>query len=347
MGGNALAPQGIQTRRIDAHEYHVDLIPSVRQRLASVFPTIPNEAIRAYRDKPDFGDLGILIERERLPGDWVGRVLTAFKPQAHVKNANVLSFDHSGVQIDLITQPALDYDFARNYFAWNDLGNLIGRTARNMGFKFGHDGLFHREYDPDNDSHLIAETLVTRDFDAALSFLGHDPDRFREGFDGLDDVYAFAVDTRFFRPDVFHLENRSNTDRTRDRERPSYQGFLRFLDDRPARPADKRRIDCDGQLARAEAQFPAFAERRLTVLTKHEMECRYRACFNDDLVGHLTGLSGQALGHAMARVVEQAGGEAPLRARLLQSDDPERLLADMLGVEPPEPHEDLASPDFG
>jgi hypothetical protein len=49
----------------------------------------------------------------------------------------------------------------------------------------------------------------------------------------------------------------------------------------------------------------------------------------------------------MARVVEQAGGEAPLRARLLQSDDPERLLADMLGVEPPEPHEDLATPDFG
>ncbi len=46
----------------------------------------------------------------------------------------------------------------------------------------------------DGDSH-VADVLVTRNFDAALSFLGFDALRYRRGFDTLVDIFRFVADS--------------------------------------------------------------------------------------------------------------------------------------------------------
>ena len=50
------------------------------------------------------------------------------------------------VQVDYIKSNLEDFDFSKNFFAFNDLGNLIGRIAAQASFSFGFDGLKRKIY---------------------------------------------------------------------------------------------------------------------------------------------------------------------------------------------------------
>src|SRR5690606_38413900 len=92
-------------------------------------------------------------------------------------------------QVDLISIPPESFDFARRYFRFSDLGNLIGRIARSTDTVLKHDGLYFQYRDGDL---LYREILLTRDFDAALRYLGFEPDRYHDGFEDLDDVFEYV-----------------------------------------------------------------------------------------------------------------------------------------------------------
>lgn len=319
MGGNALASQGVTTRRITASEYHDHLVPSIMKRLRAIAPSVEAAVIPSYEDKPDFGDVDILVNSDTLPARFVERVLGDFQPKAHVNNGPVLSFDHDGFQVDLIRYGQPIYGFAARYFAYNDLGNLIGRVARSMGFIFGHAGLLYPLRDPENHSQMIDKILVTRNFALALRFLGYDPRVYEGGFEDLESIYRFAASSLFYDPAVFALEARDHRSRTRDIKRPTYRAFLAWAAKHASQPTAGNVPTRDGHLRRARQAFPRFAVRYDDALSEHARNRRFREIYNGRLVGKITGLQGRALGQAMASIVSAAGGKAVLRSRVLQA----------------------------
>lgn len=156
-------------------------------------------------------------------------------------------------QVDYIHTGQDSYDFARQYFAFNDLGNFIGRIASGCGFKFGFDGLFKRMYFNEcghevqvrnlksqqqrpaesavrQDACRRQDLLVTRDFGRAIEFLGFDYPRYLQGFQTLEDIFWYVVRSRYFHPDNFRLDNRKSNVRARDLKRSNYNLMLDFFE---------------------------------------------------------------------------------------------------------------------
>ena len=188
MGGNAL-PQ-VPTQRLDAAAFHavsMKVVEGLRQAFGARAEIIP-----AYRAKDTFGDLDVIVEKEKVlvPGDGHA-ALRAFAEahgfaRAFKSNGDILSYDHRnsenetvGFQVDLILTPAAEFDITLAYFSFNDLGNLIGRTAHKMGFTYGHRGLVYPYRDG---NHLFRTIDVSSNLDAALTFLGVQPRSLPPGF---------------------------------------------------------------------------------------------------------------------------------------------------------------------
>jgi len=144
MGGNAL---NFQTRRVESSAEFRTLVNEVLHILTRELSwrAVP---VRWYHTKESFGDMDILVDSDIIDPNWVDVVLEKFQPKDHFKNGSCLSFDYKDVQVDLILAPAKEFEFSYYYFAWNDLGNFVGRTAHRLGFKFGHDGLWYVLRDP-------------------------------------------------------------------------------------------------------------------------------------------------------------------------------------------------------
>lgn len=309
MGGNAL--KNTQTRRLDRAEFDA-VAAAVSAGLQRAFPSSRVAAIPAYKTKADFGDLDILLSTEGMVAAGGGERLrelavNAFHATEIVKNGSVLSFDFRGsadqtdpgFQVDVITSPDAEFDFSLAYFSFNDLGNLIGRTAHKQGTSFGHDGLWYFFRDGD---YSFRDILLTRDHDEALRFLGYDPSRFHRGFEDLEEIFQYVAGSEFFNRDIFLLANRNNQSRVRDRKRKTYTEFLQWCEARPHLPAYSYPEEKSFWLPRLFSWFPSFetdyraAQRDLAVL--REVKSR----FNGEIVSGLTGLQGKELGELMKHI---------------------------------------------
>lgn len=307
MGGNAMKHVGV-TRK-SAAEY-LELTNRVIATLGALFPLLRCAPIAAYGQKDSFGDSDILIESDRLPADWLDIVQTAFKPQDMIVNGAVVSFDFDGMQVDLIATPAAQFAFAQTYYAFNDLGNLMGRIAHKMGLKYGHDGLWKQLREDDQ---VYADILVTRDVARAFALMGYDHARFLQGFDTLDDIFVFAASTPYFHRQIYLLDNRNAASRIRDAKRPSYTAFLAWIEDKPELDRYRWSAWNGGQTTpEREAErmhweehifSVAFAEARpqyLSALADHENRKRAKLVWNGAIVAEHSGFTGRALGDFMA-----------------------------------------------
>lgn len=214
------------------------------------------------------------------------------------------------VQVDYIKSNFEDFNFAKNFFAFNDLGNLIGRIAAQAGLSFGFDGLKRKIYvdnrgDIINDlytkkieyiphkatqetianeektvKHMVfteiktvsvtslvenarlfknefdraiqkTSIVITKDFDKALKFLGFDVERFKQGFNNMNEVFEFVASSTFFNKDAFLFENRNHKARARDKKRSNYLAALEYFKDRK----DKKNLL---SLSRLKKEFPNF-----------------------------------------------------------------------------------------
>ena len=141
MGGNALKAFGAERKSKSDYQR------IVRQTLNQIhhqFPECRLELIESYAAKKSFGDADILISQDQLPSDWEEKIKQALEFKHSTKNGNVFSCLVDNLQVDLIQTPEQTFEFAKNYFNFNDLGNLMGRVAHKMGFKYGHKGLLYR-----------------------------------------------------------------------------------------------------------------------------------------------------------------------------------------------------------
>lgn len=307
MGGNAMKHVGVTRQPAAAYQA---ITAAVIDRLRALFPGIGCQPILAYGSKESFGDSDILIESTRLPPDWIEEVRAAFAPQDLIVNGAVVSFDFRAMQIDLIATPADEMAFAASYYAFNDLGNLMGRIAHKMGLKYGHDGLWTLLRDKDQ---VFAEILITRDVAKTFALLGYDHARYLQGFDTLGDVFAFAASTPYFHRQIYLLDNRNAASRVRDAKRPSYTAFLKWIDDKPELDRyhwsawDGGRASPERDAERADWEqrifndiFPEARPRYLAAIDRHDTHKRAKLVWNGAIVAAHTGYQGRELGDFMS-----------------------------------------------
>jgi len=269
MGGNAL--KTIKTRRYLASEY--DFIQKeVTSRLKAhpIFCHAKVSSVESYSGKISHGDLDLIVSQDNLDHRIWFALDDIFKPQELVRNGPVTSFNVYDFQVDLIFVPDNLFEMSRYYFAFNDLGNLMGRIAYNMGFSFGHEGLSLDIYDSSNPTLYKGKALLTHDPEVAFSFLGFDILRWRQGFCELNDIFEYVGSSVFCYKDFFDLDKRTYKARVRDAKRTTYQLFLQWLvgSNIPQSAPDNYK-----ELAheRALSFFPSFSSTVEEVHRKHKM----------------------------------------------------------------------------
>lgn len=278
MGGNALS---FETRRVSATEYK-DLSGKIVCIAQSVFPGADIRIVQSYRNKPDHGDIDVLISTGVNDSRRSEIIQSAFAPKEIFANSNCYSFDYDDVQIDFIFLPPDDMDIASAYFAYNDLGNLVGRVYHKMGLKFGHDGLWLTVM---ADTRVIGEICLSKDIKEILEFGAYDYETWKSGFDNLDDIFEFVVSSKFYSYDIFDLDNRNSKARMRDRKRKTYTAFLKFAEDLKAidGESDYRWMPSSSYLADVLVQFDILDD--YVQIIRDYSESRYvRSIFNGKIV---------------------------------------------------------------
>lgn len=290
MGGNCL--KNIETRRYTADEYY-KIRCRVTDRLESLFPLCRIHVLRAYRNKESYGDMDVLIDSKFLPQNYVEEILEEFGCNDHVKNGNCLSFDYRQFQIDLIATKPEEFNTSKEYYAWSDLGNLLGRIAHSMGLKLGHDGL---SYNWRIDTYQFKNEVLLTEFKDILPVLGYSWERYKKGFDTLQDIFEFVVSSPFFNKDIFMLHNRNNAARTRDRKRKTYMEFLKWLETRDDLESYPKAAHKDDWLPFLFSRIKGFEETYQRVKIEWNNAVEYKRKFNGDIVKEYTGLEGKELG---------------------------------------------------
>jgi hypothetical protein len=305
MGGKAL--KHAVTRRFMRDEFIAVTNEIVKMLNAKPDP-LAASLVRHYASKESFGDADFLIPTHHTSKELADLIRRKFSPtELVVTNASVLSFDYKELQVDLILSPASEYLFATNYYAFNDLGNFIGRTANRLGFKFGHNGLWYRFYDPGNSALMFRELLVTDHFTSALRFLGYDSNAYhlsKDYFQTPEDIYKYAATSEHFDPASYLLENRACEGRRRDKTRPMYNGMLGWLHktypELAANPTPKR-ADREFHLQRALQAFPEFKQAYRDAEIDLAEQKAWKRVFCGENYTAAVGVTGPELGKLMAR----------------------------------------------
>lgn len=299
MGGNAL--KNTTTRRYEAKEYH-ELEREVVSDLSELFPFCKILPIKAYKNKESFGDMDILIDSKFIPSDYQEQIRKLYDCREMVKNGNCLSFSYKELQIDLIVTHPSEFYTSYNYFAYNDLGNLLGRISHSMGLKLGHDGL---SYDFREGTYQFKNVILLTDWKDVLPVLGLPYERYAEGFDDIEDIFEFVVSSPFFSPDIYLLENRNHTSRVRDAKRKTYMQFLDWIQTKGYSFSLKK--DKKDYLNYLFNSIDGFKETYDVTMIEWEDSKKFKLLYNGELVARVTGLSNKELGMFMKYVKEYFG----------------------------------------
>lgn len=330
MGGNAM--QDFGARRVEAdlaHHKAREVSQAVDEILARHGFDRPCHVIRAYREKTTFGDLDLLVQQEAVDAigkevivSELGALLGHDLPyhQVHPKAPQfhtALPLEEGGaLQIDFQMIPEITFDYAKDYFAWNDLSKLMQLLGRTMGgINFGVDGMSRSVK---HNGQVIGHVTFTRNFNEALDFLGFDVERFNQGFNNLEAMYKFVAKHPRFNTSIYQWENRTSRGRGQDMDRPTYLGFLEWMKDRVL-PVDEPVDDIDW-VAKAYDRFPsAHAERDALFAELAALES-FRVRFNGGVVTKITGLRGVPLGEFMKAYRKDEGEEIFVKKVLAMSD---------------------------
>jgi len=258
MGGNLLKTWNLPEKRIPTDEYNriKDELLNKFQQDRSISRLVGPSSIKlvgssrgvvapCIRNKETHGDLDIIMgsyQDSDVVVEWrseqdFGKYLEkefGYKP---FKNSNVYSFPYDGFQVDVTFHPMSEFNMAVDYSSWGDLGNIMGRVFHKMGLHFGHSGLsfwirqglFDNNLQWSDSDHIYDKVVLTRDMQEICAIGGFDYNRWNQGFDTEQDAFDFVVDSKYFDPDLFKLENLNHTNRTRNRKRGMYMRFMEYV----------------------------------------------------------------------------------------------------------------------
>ena len=321
MGGSAL--KNCTTRRYMADEYF-----QIEAEVCSMLRNIDNFGytrrvipVKAYGAKDSFGDMDVILESNGLDESFEKTLTELFNPKEMVKNGKVWSLEYKEFQIDIILTPTSEMMFAETYYAFNDLGNLMGRIAHKFGLKYGHNGLWYMLRD---DTYLIDEICVSMDVRDVFAFLDYDYDVWRNGFDTLEDVFNFVTTSKYFNPDIYLFDQMNHRSRVRDAKRKTYNAFLTWCEekrktdwkDRTFFKYEKPKSD---YIMFISESFPNFKKDVYDAYAKMLVRREVQSKFNGEIVKALTGFQNKELGALMKRIKENFSSKDELDLFMLSS----------------------------
>lgn len=331
MGGNALKEYG--SKRLETEKFKalsVVLIEAINSLLIECDINAPARLIESYREKPTHGDIDIVVPsglRQTLTPEEIAQALMkklGVSEFPYKANGPVVSFGfplgEGGVfQVDLISAPLEEIDFSVSYFAWNDVGNLIGRIAHKMGLRFGHDGLALPLRDGTNMFDVI---MITRDYREAIEFLGFSYERWAQGFNNLEEIFQFTVSAPRFSRSIYLLENRNHTARVRDKKRPTYTAFLAWLEQHPEVDRDiEWPEDKSHWLEEIFTAFPKARSDYEESQVRLSQQKVIKRKFNGKMLMDITGLGGNELGGFKTRYQQSFDSLEAFNEFMFNADD--------------------------
>jgi len=229
MGGKALTKYGVLTERKDTFVFN-EIGNYIKNKLYSDVE-LETAVVKCYHTKADHGDLDLLIkitsEFNSKNIDFRSYIMETFKPKAIHYGGGVYSFDYDNFQVDFIPVRQSNWEIAQTYYSYDPLGNIMGKTYHKFNLSYGWEGLYYkfRNFNGRN-SHNI---LISKDPVKIFEFGGYNYHRYLQGFNYLEEIFAFVIDSKYFNADIFKMENLKHIDRKRNRKRKSYHVFLNFL----------------------------------------------------------------------------------------------------------------------
>lgn len=291
MGGNAIK----SSQRISLEEFQ-----TYCAELKIIFPELKMAIVKSYRQKKDFGDIDIIVQKIPM-FDIKQLVKDRLNPSEIYDNNMFFSFLYKKAQVDFILTPEDEFQNTDDYFGNGDLFNFLGRTARSLNFKLAHNGFYYEEH---LDDHYKITTLVSKDTQKILEFLGYDYNLWKAGFDTIEEILAYGASSTLFNSLYFTLEDQSHNDRVRNKKRKMYQNMLQYIIDNNIEPKPKltpeeRQKFYDKAVQVFGAKFDNEVKE---ARAKYEIHKQFKALFNGDIVNHITGFEGKSLGKCMKAI---------------------------------------------
>jgi hypothetical protein len=292
MGGNAL--KNTELRRYNKAEYMM-----ITRHVQSILHknNIVAEPTLSYKNKPDFGDLDMLILSGTVKKNIRELIKEYFNPNEIYHNGNAWSFDFNQFQIDFIIVKDIDWVTSNVYFSYNDLGNFMGRIAYQMGFRYGDYGLKVNYY---VDGKKFSK-IISKEPNKIFEFLGFDWDKYSQSFHGLTDIFDFIINSRYFDSKIFDYEKLNHQNKTRNRKRKNYQLFLDYV----AETASNKTYEYKSQdeyLISADRYFGTNIIDDIDEWKKVlERENEVHERFNGNIIMKLFDLKGKELGSSIKR----------------------------------------------
>lgn len=309
MGGRAL--KNTPTRRYQRKEFDEissELVEILNKDFSQV--AIP----LFYSKKESFGDADIIVDTTGFSKNMREYIEETFSPNEIFHNGNCWSFDYKELQVDIITTSAEHFMTNYHYLAYNDLGNFIGRIAHGLGFKYGQEGLWYEHYFKDQN---IGKISISRDYRKIFEFLELSYDRWLEGFETLEDVFEYIVQSKYFDYEMFQLKSLNKINRERNLKRASYMSFLEYIEENH-KDKSYQFEDKEVSMVRAIEFFPdANIELNIRKMEYEYCKKEYiKAKFNGGQVMRRFGLQGKELGDALIEfkeyMLEHFGGSETL-----------------------------------
>lgn len=291
MGGNLF-----KLGRLPRREY-LEIESEIRHYLdkkLGAFYRIP----RYYGDKPDFGDLDIIVSDAVLKKDWDkirGEIIADLGVTQSKAIGHVFSTVYKNFQVDYFLTPEASFETLYNFFCFNDLGNLLGKICRRFNLKHGQNGLayvFRR-----NDGNYKKDLLLTTDFAEICRFLQVDYEKWKAGFANLPEMFEWVMVSPYFSVEPYL--NPSKTLENRAQERTTMAKFFAYVKENKITKAYPYLENRDDYIPWIAESFPAArliekiaAEKELERQTNH-----IREKFNGQLLMRLRpDLEGKKLG---------------------------------------------------
>lgn len=229
MGGNALKKVITERKNKDDYETIKKYI------LEKISKYIKCETVIEIPGKQSFGDLDILYVYDSKIN--IRELITQlFSPIEIVINGDVMSFDYENFQIDFIKCSSDEnLNSSQFYFAYADIGSIIGRILNHYGLKFGNNGLWLNLIDNTLNvdkainltKNAIGKIILSKEPREICEFLGLNYDKWKSGFLHKIEIFNWVIQSKYFKKEIFH--NLNHEHRKRVSIRPLYKEFLDYI----------------------------------------------------------------------------------------------------------------------
>lgn len=284
---------------------------------------------KSYSCKESFGDADILcLVDNPIDIDIETWIYDNMQSKEVVKNSHVYSFEYKELQVDFILVSKKNWETSIVYYSYNDLHNLVGKIAHRFGLKWGHEGL---TYDYKIDDKSLRRIIISKDYKKSLDFLGFDSNRYDKGFENINEIFKFIINSKYFNPWNFDLANLNKINRDRDKKRKTYNLFLETIESLKNKSNEKWYYfhrNKEFYLGLIDFHFPGFMKkyRELELL---ELEKRkIHDLFNGNLImQYWPNLKGKELGNVISKFYSYYASKEDANNKILELNNTDQIMS--------------------